>query len=321
MSDRVIFAQEAGLELPEGRIALFDPPISSSLPTGNIEVITSHRPDFDIWQERGRAVRTELCGHYTGVIVTLGRARARNEARLAQAAKAAPDGMIVVNGAKTDGIDSLLKALKSRVPLLGQVSKAHGKCAWFSSGPELQDFAKPLMQQIADGYWTAPGVFSADGPDPGSAALARALPKLHGKIADLGAGWGWLSSEILQQSNVSELCLIEADHTALDCARRNITDTRAGFHWADALRWKPSQRLDVVVMNPPFHSGRKADASLGQGFIKAAARMLGPRGQVYLVANRHLPYEQTLAECFRTSQEIGGTSAFKLLHAMTPRHE
>ena len=56
--------------------------------------------------------------------------------------------------------------------------------------------------------------------------------------------------------------------------------------------------MDAVVMNPPFHEGRKADPELGQAFIEAAAGMLGAKGKLYMVANRHLPYEETLERLF-----------------------
>ncbi|MAZ25628.1 MAG: MFS transporter, partial [Cytophagaceae bacterium] len=113
--------------------------------------------------------------------------------------------------------------------------------------------------------------------------------------------------------------LVEADRTALDCAERNVTDPRASFHWADATSWEPPALLDTVVMNPPFHTGRKADPALGQAFIAAARRMLKPAGQLWLVANRHLPYETALATHFRASEEIAGDSCFKILHASRPK--
>ncbi len=94
------------------------------------------------------------------------------------------------------------------------------------------------------------------------------------------------------------LDLVEADHDALDCARRNLDDPRARFHWADATTWTPETRPDAVVTNPPFHVGRAADPSLGRAFIAAAARILAPSGSLWLVANRHLPYEATLTDHF-----------------------
>jgi 16S rRNA (guanine1207-N2)-methyltransferase len=71
-------------------------------------------------------------------------------------------------------------------------------------------------------------------------------------------------------------------------------------------------------MNPPFHAGRAADPGLGRAMIEAAARALSPQGQLWLVANRHLPYEAALAELFRQVEEIGGDGGFKLLRAGLP---
>ena len=63
-----------------------------------------------------------------------------------------------------------------------------------------------------------------------SEALANALPaKLGRDVADLGAGWGYLSSRILQIEGIETVHLVEAEHDALACARRNINDARAQF--------------------------------------------------------------------------------------------
>ena len=154
---------------------------------------------------------------------------------------------------------------------------------------------------------------------PATAPLAAALPaKLGRHVADLGAGWGYLSARVLEDAGVETLDLVEADHTALDCARRNIADPRARFHWADALGWQPEGRIDTVVMNPPFHSGRAAAPELGRGFVRAAARVLAPSGQLWMVANRHLAYETTLKECFAEFREAGGDNRFKILQAQRP---
>lgn len=310
-----------GLSLPEGKIALFGALAADGLgdlDPKSVDVIQTLHPEFTVWEKRACA-RTAPEGPYVAAIVTLPRARALSQDMIARAIKAVPDGLIIVNGDKNHGIEPILKALKPRVQLLGHVSKAHGKCLWFQSSDALADWALPEMSKNAEGDFTAPGVFSADAADPASRLLAEALPTtLKGRFADLGAGWGWLSREILKRPGVTQLHLVEAELSALNCARANVADDRASFHWHDALTWKPPVTLDGIVMNPPFHTGRKGEPSLGQNFITTAARLLEPHGQLWMVANRHLPYEATLEEKFRDVSEIAGTSKFKVLHAARP---
>lgn len=97
-----------------------------------------------------------------------------------------------------------------------------------------------------------------------------------------------------------------------------MSDARAAFHWADALNWAAPGPVDAVVMNPPFHIGRSSDPGLGRAFIRAAARMLSPRGQLFMVANRHLPYEGDLSATFADVREIGGDNRFKIVQAARP---
>ncbi|WP_374645783.1 class I SAM-dependent methyltransferase [Tabrizicola sp.] len=320
-SARLSLALESGaLVLPgEGRIAVHRPRIGDSLlalPQERVVVLTGFRPDHDHF---ARDYAVAPAPPYAAAIVCLPRSREAGRALIAQAAAdVAPGGWVAVDGQKTDGIDTALKDLRKRVDLSESLSKAHGKLAFFPVGPDLSDWlAQPSR---VGGFQTLPGVFSADGPDRGSVLLAGALPaKLGGKIADLGAGWGYLAAEILKRPGVKRLDLVEAEADALACAKVNVTDERARFHWADATLWKPESLLDAVVMNPPFHTGREADAGLGAAFIRAARRMLAPDGGLWLVANRHLPYDAVLAECFLEVQEVAGDGGFRVIHAIKPR--
>ncbi|MBU2961716.1 methyltransferase [Citreicella sp. C3M06] len=322
-ADRLSFAAEAGMTLPEdGRILLLGAPgelDASALPLTRCTVVQRFAPDHAAWARRGVAVALAPEGEFAAAVVYPARARELTEQRIAEACAAVPSGMIVVDGPKTDGIEPLLKAIKARSPIAGQVSKAHGKCFWFNSSDAFADWAHGPVQN-GNGMWTAPGVFSAEAPDPGSELLLSVLPaKLGAQVADLGAGWGGLAAGILSRDSVTTLHLVEADHSALDCARRNVSDPRAQFHWADALDWKAPARLDAVVMNPPFHIGRKPDPALGRAFITAARRILKPSGSLWLVANRHLPYEPQLEADFRHSEEIAGDARFKILHGYRPK--
>lgn len=235
------------------------------------------------------------------------------------ATKLVPRGTILVDGAKTQGIESLSKNIRKLVMLRGMISGAHGRLFWFQSTDVFGAWEAAGPACLPDGYWTQAGIFSADGIDPGSSLLAQNLPQsLTGRIADLGAGWGYLSQSIIALPKVMHLDCVEADHSALECARLNCSDDRITFHWGDATTWKGGQKLDAVVMNPPFHAGRAADPEIGKDFILAAARLLRRGGQLLMVANRHLPYEKKLREHFVDFNEVAGDNRFKIIHAKGP---
>ncbi|CUH68177.1 Ribosomal RNA large subunit methyltransferase G [Thalassovita gelatinovora] len=313
-----------GLNLSDGRIGVFaarsDTDLSD-LPQAQCQIVTGFKPDFDRLSGQGFDCTITPEGRYAVSIVFLPRAKRLARALIARAV-ALTDGAVVIDGQKTDGVDSALKEIRKRIDVQSVISKAHGKLFWFTGSVDLSDWDAPETVEIEGGFVTAPGVFSADGIDPASDLLAAALPqKLSGDWADLGAGWGYLSRAVLQRPAVKTLSLVEADHASLDCARINIEDERATFHWADATTWRADRRLNGIVMNPPFHTGRAADPELGRTFIAAAARNLSPQGELWMVANRHLPYETALAGFFTDVKEAAGDNRFKVLHAKRPSRQ
>ena len=69
-------------------------------------------------------------------------------------------------------------------------------------------------------------------------------------------------------------------------------------------------------MNPPFHDGGAEDRRLGQAFIRKAAEMLGKGGVLWLVANRHLPYEAELKAAFKRVTPVTDGGGYKLFEAV-----
>ncbi|MEO8242159.1 MAG: methyltransferase [bacterium] len=321
-SARLELALDSGAwVLPAGDIGVLRPRIGddlSALPKGRAVVLTGFKPDFDHFA--GLGYRTAVSGPLGAALVCLPRAKAEAHAMLAEAgALVAPGGMIAVDGQKTDGVEAVLKDCRALGLEVGEaLSKGHGKIAVVRSGPELQGWAAADLQ-VEGGYVTRPGVFSADGPDRGSVLLAAALPAdLPVRVGDLGAGWGYLSRAVLARPGVRHLDVVEAELVALDCAGRNLRDPRVSLHWADARTFRPEKLWGAVVMNPPFHSGRAADPALGLAFIRAAQKGLAPDGALWMVANRHLPYETLLKELFRQVEDVGGDGAFRVTRASYP---
>ena len=165
------------------------------------------------------------------------------------------------------------------------------------------------------GLWSQPGLFSWDRPDPGSLLLLSTLPPLSGRGADLGCGAGLIARAVLAQPGVAALDLVDLDRRAIEAARRNIDDPRAVLHWADVRATLTEGSLDFVVMNPPFHDGGAEDRALGQAFIRRSHALLRKGGVLWLVANRHLPYEGVLEPLFARAALKAQNGMFKVYEA------
>ncbi|GAA3862268.1 class I SAM-dependent methyltransferase [Celeribacter arenosi] len=308
-----------GSDLPTGRVVVYRPRAGADLSIfgdATVEVIQSFKPDHDAFAAMGLTTRLAAEGEYDLAVVCVPRSKIEARGLIADAAARAR--RVIVDGQKTDGIDSLLRDIKKHGAEAVSVSKSHGKAISFTGG-DFADWTNPGPMHVVDGFTTRAGVFSAERVDAASRLLVENLPdKLPAVVADLGAGWGYLSRHILSRDGVARLHVVEAEHNALLCARENVADPRATFHWADATTVKLPEIVDAVVMNPPFHTTREGDPGLGQAFIGSAARLLSPRGTLWLVANRHLPYEATLGAHFADVTEVTGVAGFKVLRAAKP---
>lgn len=310
---------DGALVLPAGKIAVMRPAADYDVaPLNRDDVMISHGyyPDFSAWSDAGYVV-TPKAEPASVAIVVVPRSKALARDMIARAASWAE--LVIVDGQRTDGVDSHFKDCRKRLGDLPSIPKRHGRIFWFARTDKFADWITPPPEMGAHGYFTTAGVFSDGAVDAGSALLAESLPeKLPAKMADLGAGWGYLAGPVLARKGVQSLDLIEAEALSLDCARLNVTDPRVKFHWADAMQFQSKPGFDGLVMNPPFHTGRASEPHLGRAFIAAAARVLASHGKLWMVANRHLPYEQALRDSFRNVEEIAGNGAFKVFHATRP---
>lgn len=276
----------------------------------------------------------------TGVAVTLilpPRAREAARALLARAVLATCEGGNIVLAASNDeGARSLEADLQRLLGAVRSLSKFKSRVAIAQHVAATRDAAllaewltldEPRCLSGPHGeFWTRPGLFAWDRVDAASALLAEYLPDtLSGRIADLGAGWGFLSMQLARRCpGIIALDLFEADASALEPARRNLRmalasrpEVSANVHWHDVTSGLP-QCFDAIVTNPPFHMGRADLPALGRAFIQRAADALVANGQLWLVANRHLPYEATLSAAFAEVRACAQRDGFKIIHAQRP---
>lgn len=338
-TDRMALAlHERALSLPDGGDILViraEPgDFLDALDAARLVCEQSFRPVHDAladtYGSRGAHVTPRAEAPAAAAVVNLTRSRAENLGNVARALALLPEGAsLAVNGAKTAGIDSLARQIGQALPLEGAFVKAHGRVVWLrrpgALPPEVAHWAEAAApRRNAEGLLTAPGMFSPETPDAGSARLAASLDaRLKGRVAELGAGWGWLARRALETCpGIERLDLYEAEAMALDAARANLADPRVDFHWCDAARLGPGvPPYDAVITNPPFHQGRAAEPDLGAAFITAAARILKPSGRLLMVANRQLPYEAVLDAAFRHWERLSDHGGYKVIEAQRPRRD
>lgn len=230
-----------------------------------------------------------------------------------------PGADLVILAPKDRGGSRLRKELEGFGVEVSESARRHHRICTLIRPETLQGLDQAMAEGLPRldpniGLWTQPGVFSWDRIDPGSRLLAGALPTLKGDGADLGCGVGYLAHTVLSSATVTRLSMIDIDRRAVDCARRNVDDPRVKIDWAD-VRSTPMSDLDFVVMNPPFHEAGEESKRLGQAFIRAAATALRKGGALFMVANRHLPYETALKDAFTQVQQIADNAGYKVFEA------
>lgn len=290
------------------------------------------KPFADALTRDGLAVGEPVGGErFARVFVLPSRQRDESRALYARALDhVSDDGIVLAAVANTEGARSNEDDLGRLSGGVSTLSKHKCRVFWSSPGATIDHALAAAWSKldapraIADGgFISRPGLFAWDRTDPASRLLLSRLPtSLRGRVADLGAGYGFLACAALQACpGISSIDLYEAEARALEPARRNLAravgtreDVVGEVIWHDVTTGLP-RRYDAIISNPPFHLGRADQPELGRGFIAAAARALEADGSLWLVANRHLPYEAALAALFTDVRTDIAQDGFKVIRA------
>jgi len=292
-----------------------------------------HRRDIFLALSRaGYAAEPGLGGGVSDLALVLAdRQRMQTMGWIAAAmAGLAPHGRLVFCAPNNLGARAYEKRLQSLAKNVRGISKSKCRCMVIRK-TSIMDVAllsawkkAAAFQRVeALGLISCPGVFSWDRIDAGSRLLVDHLPdELHGRGMDLGCGNGFLAVSILRRcKGVHEIHVVDADAVALECARRNLARSSHAAvcaHWLDAAFESTPGGMDWVVLNPPFHSGRERNITLGQSMIHASIAALRPSGRLYLVANRTLPYESVLKTLLHQYRNLYQGDGFKVITGVKP---
>lgn len=275
-----------------------------------------HHPESAVWQP-WYPEHQRLCQagwnlpevrEWPQVVLFGGRQKEENRYLLRVAAHSlAPGGTTYFIVPNDYGSKSYQKELEQNGTLETHITGRKSRLYLINHSDQVEPPLIPLRKNAAD-FWSAPGLFSWEKVDRGSELLASVLQerKLQGPICDLGAGWGYLSTQLPEDSKIH---LVEADQRGIEAAKRNLQGRPAQFHWADATELASLPRnlsgsFKTVITNPPFHTNRKAEPVLGGAFVANSHTLLGNRGVLYLVGNSHLPYGKILRAFFPKVEEV-----------------
>ncbi len=235
------------------------------------------------------------------------------------------DGIIICAAENKAGGARLPKTLKAMgVKSFEQLSKNKARAVWFSKSNmpntiediDVREYLSPQCVE-AHPYKTYCGIYGWDKIDVGSELLAQHFDGvLHGRGADLGCGYGYLSIKAMEKNeSIESLICIDADYRSIVAAQHNLRSFDCmDVLWDDITKpYKRLKNLDFVIMNPPFHRARNTDIEIGISFINYAAEILKNGGVLYMVSNSQLPYEHYISKAFNDCEILEKKSGFKIL--------
>ncbi len=264
------------------------------------------------------------------------------------AAVVAARGGVLVIGANNKHMDRGHNATLANYFTDVRASYGRGKfrCLIASGEPTGRTYAPAIGNAEAGPLFGVGGVFSGAEEDYGGKFLAReALKELTGEmeqlraaanswdtwerpseperigldVVDLGSGNGSVALAILDA--LPEAHVLATDNHADAVVSSSLTlreferAGRARVTWEDGACHQKDASADVVLLNPPFHTGHAIDATLVQGLLDDARRLLRPGGRLYMVHNNHLRYRPEVEARFDQVRQLARNPKFTVLRA------
>jgi 16S rRNA (guanine1207-N2)-methyltransferase len=184
----------------------------------------------------------------------------------------------------------------------------------------LQSLAERFELTLADGplhVISLPGVFSHGRLDKGSALLLEHLDALpNGHVLDFGCGAGVLGATVKRRYPQSRVTLLDVDAFAVAASR--LTLAANGLEGevisGDGIDAAPTD-LDLILSNPPFHTGVHTNYQASENLLKKSGQHLRKGGELRLVANSFLRYQPLIEAALGNCEVRADAHGFRIYRA------
>jgi len=286
----------------------------------------------------GDTIPTDERGTYDAALILapffLGNAPVR-QAILTAALALKPTGTLYLQVHKSHGAKTFLRFADEafgRVELLGLGGGQ--RRLYGATEPKAVDglaSVEPTKEQLAElnargvtlKLKLVAGVFSAKRIDAGTHLLVQTADLPSGaRVLDLGCGAGAIGLAVAAGDKRAKVVLVDSSKAAVDLAGENaaLNDVKnVEIRLSDGYEAVEGEKFDAILSNLPAHRGMQADTEAAERFIAQAPLHLREGGELWVVANKALPYELPASRSFREVRVAANDGRYKVLQCKGAR--
>lgn len=241
-------------------------------------------------------------------------------------ARHADPSVVVYAGGRVKHMTPAQNAVLGR--FFGEVSAGlgHRKARVLTASAPLAVGDPPFPKRAVDrdlpfGLFAYGATFGGAKLDHGSRLLlstldGRPAPR---RVLDLGCGNGVLAVSAALAWPDAEVVASDQSDAAVRATRLTAEAAgvlgRVSIHRADGTEAVPAGWADLVLLNPPFHTGSTVHAGVAHRLIRDCARVLVPGGELRLVFNSHLAYRPLVERVIGPVRQLARDRTFTVLAA------
>ena len=236
---------------------------------------------------------------------------------------------VLIVGDNKSGVKSAEKQFK---PFAGEFYKLESAkhCVLFEfvdltllDSFEIENYQTTFTVQVNEQRFevvSVPGVFNHGRLDDGTRLLLEQVSVLYkGKVLDFGCGAGIIATYLGLITPDLRLNCLDVNALAIYATEQTLKLNNLEGHviLSDGMK-KVSGRFDLIISNPPFHTGISTDYQIAEAFLETSKNFLKPKGKITIVANSFLKYPPIIEAQYGDYDIISKNNKFAIYSAQKP---